>query len=364
MVVDRRTLSRPLLAWFRRNARDLPWRQSRDPYRIWLSEVILQQTRVSQGLPYYERFLAAFPDVNTLASASEERVFKLWEGLGYYARARNLLLAAKMIVNEYGGRFPRSAKEWLSLPGIGRYTAGAIASIAFGERVAVLDGNVKRVLSRVFNIADCIDTPAVERRMWTLAESLVPAKHPGDFNQAIMELGAGICVPRRPACSSCPVARHCEARAAGTENKRPVRKKRAPVPHEDRVVAIVKRGNRCLLGRRPPEGLLGGLWEFPGNKVEESETHAQALRRGARSQLGATVRVGRHLATVTQVYSHLRVTLHVYNCTFRSETPKPCVYTAFAWVHLNGLWRYALPKAQLKILAVLREPGRPRRRQT
>lgn len=348
----------PLLAWFRRNARDLPWRRTRDPYRIWLSEVILQQTRVNQGLPYYERFLAAFPDVEALASTSEERVFKQWEGLGYYARARNLHLAAKMIVNEYGGRFPGAAEKWLSLPGVGRYTAAAIASIAFGERVAVLDGNVKRVLSRIFNVADCIDTPAVERRMWDLAESLVPAKRPGDFNQAMMELGARICVPRNPACSLCPLASRCKALAAGVETKRPVRKKKAPIPHEDRVVAVIKNENRYLLGRRPAGGLLGGLWEFPGGKVEEAETHAQTLHRNIKTQLGISVRLGERLATVSHVYSHLRVTLHVYKCALRAGTPIPRAHTALKWVRLTNLSRYALPKAHHKVLAALRRQSK------
>lgn len=224
--IDARSFRRALLAWYRANARDMPWRRTTDPYAIWLSEIMLQQTRVDQGTPYYERFIATFPNVHALARASEDRVLKLWEGLGYYSRARNLHRAAKIVSSEYAGTFPQSAEQLQTLPGVGRYTAGAIASIAFGERVPVLDGNVIRVLSRVFNIEACTDEPKVRDQLWEIAATLVPARDPGDFNQAMMELGARVCTPNAPLCAQCPVQKHCCARAKGVESQRPVRRKK------------------------------------------------------------------------------------------------------------------------------------------
>ena len=286
-------LRRCLLAWFRRHARDLPWRRTRDPYRIWLSEVLLQQTRIETARPYYERFVKAFPTVRDLAAASQDRVLKLWEGLGYYGRTRNLLRAAKIIVADRGRRFPTTAHGWQSLPGVGRYTAGAIASIAFGERVPVLDGNVKRVLARLFNIGKCTDDPRTVRLLWSLAEALVPARSPGDFNQALMELGARICTPRNPKCDVCPARRHCQARALGRQNRLPVRRRKKPLPHYDIVAAAIEKNGRYLFGKRPARDMLGGMWELPGGKVEAGETHAQALAREIRESWGLKSRSAR-----------------------------------------------------------------------
>jgi len=346
-------LRRRLLGWYRANARDLPWRRTHDPYRIWLSEVLLQQTRVETVLPYYARFTAAFPTVRELAAAREDRVLKLWEGLGYYTRARNLLRAAKAIVDGYGGRFPRTAREWQRLPGVGRYTANAIASIAFGERAPVLDGNVKRVLARLFNIGRNIDEARTQKLLWAVAERLVPPRVPGEFNQAMMELGARVCTPRAPRCEQCPLRHSCEARALGCQSHLPRRRAKKPLPHRHIVAAAIEKNGRFLLGKRPPSGLLGGLWEFPGGKVEAGESHEQALVREIREELGIEIAVGAHLASVAHAFSHFRITLHVYRCRHIGGAPRPHEHTAIRWVRRADFDRYAFPAADRRVLPLL-----------
>jgi A/G-specific adenine glycosylase len=344
-------IRRRLLAWFRRHARDLPWRRSRDPYTIWLSEIMLQQTRVETVRPYFERFVKAFPRVEDLATARIDRVLKLWEGLGYYSRARNLHAAAKQIVKQFNGAFPQRAEQWQSLPGVGRYTAGAIASIAFGERAAVLDGNVKRVLTRVYDIGDSIDRPATQSQLWQIAEHLVPKQRPGDFNQAMMELGATLCTQRSPQCLLCPLQTSCRSFAAGTVEQRPVRNEKKAVPHYDIVAGAIRRNGRYLIGRRQPGGLLGGLWELPGGKVESGETHKQALRREIKEETDLDVTVGQLIAEVAHAYSHFRITLCVYACTPKSGDARPLYHTDLKWVPKSRFSRYAFPAATLKAFA-------------
>ncbi|MBN1511198.1 MAG: A/G-specific adenine glycosylase [Phycisphaerae bacterium] len=343
-------LRRALLCWFRANARDLPWRRTRNPYRIWLSEIMLQQTRVEAVLPYYRRFLRALPTVRRLAGAREDTVLKLWEGLGYYSRARNLRAAAKIIIAEHKGRFPRSYEAILRLPGIGRYTAGAIASIAFGQQTAVVDGNVKRVLARLCAIEDSVDEAAVVERMWGLAEALVPARHPGDWNQALMELGARICTPRGPQCPVCPVQGVCLAHKQGRANVLPRRRPRKPVPHYDIVAGVIERNGRVLIGRRPAKGLLGGLWEFPGGKREPGETDEAALSREIHEELGLKVAVEAPIATVEHAYSHFAITLRLYGCRVRSGRVRRRYHTAVRWVTPNSLRRFAFPAANYKCM--------------
>ncbi len=351
-AATRRRIRDGLLRWFRREARDLPFRRTRDPYAVWLSEIMFQQTRIDQGLPYYERFIRALPSVEALAAVQEDAVLKLWEGLGYYRRARNLHRAAKMIV-EAGDGFPQTAEQWMRLPGIGRYTAGAIASIAFGERVPVLDGNVTRVLTRLFDIDRYVGEAATIRHLWDLAGVLVPAKDPGAFNQAMMELGARMCMPRQPRCAECPVRGVCEARARGTQDQRPCVRPAKRVPHHEVVVAAIVKNGRYLLGKRPEGGMLGGLWEFPGGKVEPGETHRAALVREAREELGIRIRVKGIVAVVNHAYSHFRVTLNVYRCEWVSGTPRPNVHAALRWIPRSQLTQYPLPKANHKFLELL-----------
>jgi A/G-specific adenine glycosylase len=307
----RAALRRALLAWYRRTARDLPWRKTRDPYRIWLSEILLQQTRVQTVVPYYERFLAAFPTVRALAAVALDRVLKLWEGLGYYTRARNLHRAAQTIAS-VGGRFPRTAAEWQCLPGIGPYTAGAIASMAAGEAVAAVDGNVQRVLARIFGIRACVDTSATQAELWRLAEKLLPRKSPGDFNQALMELGARVCRPRGPLCGECPIRARCAAYAGGMQAELPVRRPKRPVPRVEAVAALVQRRGRYLIIQRPPTGLLAGLYTLPGCELAAGASHAGALRIHVRAALGIDIGLGPPLGSIRHEFSHRRLHIHVY----------------------------------------------------
>ncbi|MEX2015258.1 MAG: A/G-specific adenine glycosylase [Candidatus Hydrogenedentales bacterium] len=349
----KRGIRRALLAWYGREKRTLPWRDAADPYVVWLSEVMLQQTRVEQGTPYIVRFVKQFPDVQALAAASEDAVLKAWEGLGYYSRARNLHKAARVIAHDRAGAFPATAEDWQTLPGVGRYTAGAVASIAYGERAPVLDGNVKRVLARLTDLSDPVDDAAVTDSLWDLAGELVRGKSPGDFNQAIMELGANVCTPRRPACEACPLTRYCAAYAAGTQEQRPVRREKKPVPHKEIVVAVIKRNGRYLIGKRPPNGLLGGLWEFPGGKVNPGEDHPLALMREVREELNLGVRVGGLIACVSHAYTHFRVTLNVYACSAPEGTPQPSAHTELRWVRKSEFSDFAFPKANHKFLHLL-----------
>ena len=269
------SLQRRLLGWYVDNRRDLPWRRTRDPYAIWVSEAMLQQTRVETVLPYYERFLARFPGVRDLAEASEDEVVALWSGLGYYRRARALRAAARVIADEHGGVFPSTREELLALPGVGPYTAGAVLSIAFGAAEPLVDGNVSRVFCRLFGFEERLDAPGFARRLWDVAGRLVPGARPGDWNQALMELGALVCTPRDPECAACPLARSCVARRDGRTDELPRRAvRRAPVSVRLEVL-LVERDGAHLLVRRPPGGRMGGMWELPTREVpgEDGRVH-------------------------------------------------------------------------------------------
>jgi len=260
-----------LLAWHARHGRhDLPWQRERNAYRVWVSEIMLQQTQVATVISYFERFVARFPTVDALADAPEDEVLHLWTGLGYYARARNLHRTARIVRDEHGGEFPQDLEQIAALPGIGRSTAGAISAIALGERAAILDGNVKRVLARHFAIEGDPTQSATQRRLWELAESLTPAREFAAYTQAIMDLGATLCTRAKPACALCPVAAGCRARAEGRQAQFPVRKQRRPLPVRQRQLLVIRNGaGEFLLEKRPPSGIWGGLWSFPEAAPEE-----------------------------------------------------------------------------------------------
>lgn len=344
---------RALLAWYGRNARDLPWRRTRDPYRIYLSEVLLQQTRVDTVLAYYRRFLRELPTVTALASAEIDFVLKLWEGLGYYRRAHHLHESARVIVRQWAGRLPTTAAELQKLPGVGRYTAAAVASIAFHEPVAVVDGNVQRVLTRLLAVRQPVDSASTRAALWSAAETLLSPRRPGRFNQAMMELGARICTPRAPRCAACPVRRHCDGLAGGLQDRLPVARKRKATPHYVVVAAAVYKRGRVLLGRRPPGAMLGGLWEFPGGKVQPGETHARALARELQEEVGIGVEIGERIAAVNHAYSHFRITLHVYRCSHTSGQPHAKYHTQLKWVLPSQFDRYAFPAANKKVFPSL-----------
>jgi len=350
----RRTIRRALLKWYGRRRRNLPWRRSSDPYRVWVSEIMLQQTQVETVKPYFRRFLRRFPSVRALARAPSDAVMKAWEGLRYYARARNLHRAAKIISSDFGGRLPESPEELVKLPGIGRSTAGAISSIAFRRDAPVLDGNVARVLCRVFRIRRNPRESRTQRNLWDIAQELLPPGDAGDFNQALMDLGATVCVPRNPRCAICPLAALCLAKAHGEQDKLPVKTKRKPSPHYDVAVGVIRRGKRLLIDRRKPEGLLGGLWEFPGGKRKEDESLERCLMREIREELGIRVKVVRPLMSVPHAYTHFRITLHVYECRYVSGVPRALGCAEWRWVRPEELDRYAFPSANRKVIAVLR----------
>lgn len=339
-----------LLAWYDAARRDLPWRGEADPYRVWLSEVMLQQTRVETVRPYYARWVERFPTVQALAEAPLEEVLKAWEGLGYYSRARNFHAAVREVAARHGGRVPDDAAALRALPGVGRYTAGAVASIAFGREEPVVDGNVRRVLAR---LAD--DPAPAEESLWATAAELVRGPRPGELNQALMELGATLCTPRHPRCGACPVAAHCAARAAGTQHARPAPKKAGPLPHEDTAVPIVARGGAVLLVRRPLDARLGGLWSFPTTVRRRGEALAAAAERGMREALGMEVRAGEEIGAVGHVFTHVRATYRALPCAAAPDVePRPVAYLAAEWVPWERVGERALPVAQRKLAALVR----------
>jgi A/G-specific adenine glycosylase len=348
-------IPRLLLDWYRTNKRDLPWRRTKDPYRIWVAEVMLQQTRVDTVIPYYERFLKKFPDVRALARAREDSVLKAWESLGYYSRARHLHEAARVVVGQSGGVIPAGMADLRKLPGVGAYTAGAILSIAFGRRVAAVDGNVIRVIARLFAIEDPVDGSKAKRSIEAIAQGLVPAGEPGHYNQALMDLGSGICTPRRPACPACPLAAACRARRKGLQEAIPAKRKAASVPHREAAVAVIRNDRgEILLVKRPGRGLLGGLWRFPGGALEEGDAPAAALRRSLRTELGLKAIPGRELAAVEHGYSHFTVTVRVFACALRGAIPDSGGGVQWRWVGMKGLSRLAVSRLERKILKAMR----------
>jgi A/G-specific adenine glycosylase len=338
-----------ILNWYARHGRKLPWRDSPDAYAIWVSEIMLQQTRVETVIPYFERWMKRFPSIADLAAATEQEVLSLWEGLGYYSRARNLYKAARMVVDEYGGELPRDLAGLRSLPGIGRYTAGAIASMAFGMDVATLDGNLRRVFARVFDVAEPADLPAGEELLWALAEKHLPKGRAGDYNQALMDLGATICLPRNPACLLCPLGELCQARRLGIQEQRPVLKPKADAPHYIVTAAVLQRDGKVLLAKRPSKGLLGGMWEFPGGKLEQGETLAAGLVREIREELDAGIRVGEPFGVYEHAYTHFSITLHAFLCELADGEPQPVEAAELVWVTPGELGNYPMGKVDRQI---------------
>ncbi|HTP09212.1 MAG TPA: A/G-specific adenine glycosylase [Anaerolineae bacterium] len=352
-----------MLSWFRANARSLPWRHDRSPYRVWLSEMMLQQTQVETVIPYFHHFLDRFPTIDDLAAAPLGDVLKMWEGLGYYARARNLHKAAKVVVNELHGEWPRTVEGLMALPGIGRYTAGAIASFAFDVRAPVLDGNIIRVFCRLFAIDRDPKDAKVREKLWQLAETLLPSpilgeglgvRSAGEFNEALMELGALICTPRNPKCNVCPLAKYCEAKKRGLQDHLPLKTKRKPLPHFDVTAAVIRKNGRLFIAQRPLGGRLGGLWEFPGGKVEPGETLPQCLRREIKEELGVRIKVGKPITSIDHAYTHFKITLHAFKCELVSGKPQALQVENFKWVRMSELKKYAFAKTDLKIIEMLK----------
>jgi A/G-specific adenine glycosylase len=356
-----------LLQWFRSRRREVPGRGETDPYRIWVCEVMAQQTRIQTVRERLPSFLDAYPDLRTLAQSDLDELLLEWEGLGYYARARNLREAARQLVAAGRDELPSEASELAELPGVGAYTAGAVASIAFGRPEPAVDGNARRVLSRLFDLEE--PTPAIldahARELIAEADVDLPPGSPsraGDLNQALMDLGGEICTPRSPECERCPLGAHCLALARGTVALRPPRKNRQATPHHDIAVALVWSQGRIFLQRRPEDGLLGGLWEFPGGKIEPSESAEEAAAREVLEETGLVIRVVEPAGVVEHAYSHFRITLHAFHATIDgpgAHPPRPVGNPSDSprWVGLRELGSYAMPKANRKLLASMEPPA-------
>jgi A/G-specific adenine glycosylase len=344
-------LNRKLLAWYRHNQRPLPWRKTNDPYRIWISEIMLQQTQVDTVIPYYHRFLKAFPTVSSLARALLQKVLKVWENLGYYSRARNIHTAAKIIVEKFGGRIPDNMEVLQTLPGIGLYSAGAILSIAYGQALPAVDGNVRRILCRLFAIRKPVDDTREQKQLQILAASLIPAKHPGDFNQAMMDLGATICKAKNPDCLPCPIANLCQARLHNLQNILPITRKAPAIPHRQSAAAVIRNSEGMLLVvQRPASGLLAALWKLPGGFIEDIENIKKDLKRSVKEELGISIRPGKHLASVNHTYTHFRITLQAYECRLLKGTPKPIGCQNWQWASLTDLKKLPLSKIDRMIV--------------
>jgi A/G-specific adenine glycosylase len=341
--------ARRILAWYANHARVLPWREMQNPYATWISEVMLQQTRVETVIPYFTRWMQRFSDIRALAEASLQEVLATWEGLGYYGRARNLHLAAQVVIHQYGGQLPHDASQLRKLPGIGRYTAAAIASIAFGKDEPALDGNIRRVLARYFNVDENVRSAHGENKLWELAALHLPAGKAGSYNQALMDLGASICTPMLPHCVACPLEDSCQAKALGIQEQRPVSFPRPAIPHQVVTAAVIRQENKVLITRRPPRGLLGGLWEFPGGKQQEGESLKICLRREISEELGVEVEVGAQLGIYKHAYTHFRVTLHAFHCCILQGEPHLIEATDMRWVTLKELEQYPMGKIDRQI---------------
>lgn len=350
----KRRLQRTLIDWYQRHHRNLPWRQSRDFYSVWVSEVMLQQTQVQTVIPYFLRFMEAYPTVVDLAHADTQRLLRVWAGLGYYSRAKNLQKAARLLVKNHGGRFPKDYREALRLPGVGRYTAAAILSIAFDEPHAALDGNVVRVLSRLFCLKG---DPAKSPLQGTLAaagQQLLPTQKPGDFNQALMELGATVCLPRKPRCLLCPWSSHCEARRIGIQEWLPEKGKRSGVRLSRQAAAVIWHRGRFLIRRRSDSRLLRDMWEFPGGEFNRADL-AGSLVKHIQGELDLTIRLGAPLTTIKHAVTNRRITLTAYQARLMAPLPSTLSIQGARWILLSHADRYPLTAATSRIVQAVRE---------
>ena len=345
-----------LLDWYDDHKRQMPWRETDDPYAIWVSEIMLQQTRVDTVRAYYRRFLEAFPTVEDLAAADRDEVLKLWEGLGYYSRARYLHEAAEQVVEEHDGQVPETMDAIRDLKGIGPYTAAAVLSIAYQKPHAVLDGNVARLLTRIYAVDDDSTSSTTKRHLRRLANELLNRERPADFNQAMMELGSTVCTPTSPDCDACPVSTVCRAHAKSDEERYPITPDAKPVPHYDIAVALIfDDDGRLLIQRRPDEGQLAGLWEFPGGKYEEDadDSMEAACRREIREELGVDIDIEEPFYTLKHAYTHFKITLHAFRCRITDGAPTAREDQPMTWVTLDELEDYAFPRANGKLIEEL-----------
>ena len=342
-----------LLTWFETHHRQLPWRETEDPYCIWVSEVMLQQTQVKKVLEYYQTFVSRFPDVESLAEAALQDLLKTWEGLGYYARARNLHQAAQVVVGDLAGEIPADYATFRKLPGVGDYIAAAVQSIAFNAPYAVVDGNVKRVLARVFLIDSPINQSASTKIFQEKADLLLDHNAPGSFNQAMMELGATVCRPQSPTCIVCPVNTVCNAFQTARQEDFPVKRKSKPLPEYHIVTGVVHKGERILITQRKLEGLLGGLWEFPGGGIQVEETAEQACVRAIREETNLLIESIEYLTRVKHSYTHFKIVMDIFHCHCRSGEVVLNEAVDYRWITVDQIEQFPFPRSNHKFIPLL-----------
>ncbi len=344
-----------LLAWFAENGRRLPWRTAgrRDPYQVWIAEVMLQQTRVPTVIPYFQRFIRLFPDVSALAQAELDAVLKAWEGLGYYARARHAHAAARRMMERHAGQVPAERGALLALPGIGEYIAHAVLSLAFGQDYLAVDANVRRVLARWMGLDQPLRERGAESALRAFGERILPAGRAGAFNEALMDLSALICVSKSPTCGICPIRESCQAHLQGRQEVIPMRSPRRRVPHYDVSAAVIWQDGKVLLAQRLEEGMLGGLWEFPGGTREAGESLEECLRREIQEELGMEIAVGEHLISVPHAYTHKRITLHAFHCRPVRGIPQKLEVKDWRWVAPAEVMQYPLSVVDQRVAQAL-----------
>ena len=354
-MIEIQSLRKLLINWYVADHRDLPWRKTTNPYCIWVSEVMLQQTQVATVLPYYRRFLRRFTSLERLARADVQDVLKVWEGLGYYARARNLHQAAGFILNHHRGVIPDGWEDFRKLPGVGDYIAAAVLSIAFDKPYAVVDGNVKRVLARLLLVEAPVNNSTSIKIFKEAADRLLAPRDPGTFNQALMELGAMVCKPQQPLCSACPIQGLCKAYKTGQVDEYPKKLKKPPTPQFNIAVGVVFKNNSVLITRRKPDGLLGGLWEFPGGKIQNDEKAKAACIREIKEETNLSVGVDSHLGRIKHAYTHFKIIMDVFCCSYLSGKVKLNGPVDHRWIKLENLDDYPFPKANHKFFPALKE---------
>ena len=349
-----RLFRKNLLAWFETHSRKLPWRETDDPYRIWVSEVMLQQTQVKKVLEYYQKFVNRFPDVESLANAPLQDLLKTWEGLGYYARARNLHKAAQVVVGDLEGEIPADYTAFRKLPGVGEYIAAAVQSIAFNRPYAVVDGNVKRVIARLFLIGTPINQSSSAKNFQKKADLLLDHTASGIFNQAMMELGATVCRPQSPTCIVCPVNTGCRAFQTARQEEFPFRQKPKPLPEYHLAAGVVHKGDRVLITQRKPEGLLGGLWEFPSGKIQVKEAAEQACVRTIREETNLLVETIEYLTRVKHAYTHFKIVMDVFHCHYRSGEVVLNKAVDYRWITVDQIDQFPFPRSNHKFIPLLK----------
>jgi len=351
MTFIMKTFSKSLLNWYQKNARALPWRKTNDPYKIWISEIMLQQTTVNAVIPYYQKWIKTFPKIEQVARASEQELLKMWQGLGYYRRVKNIHKAAKLICNDHNYKIPKNANVLKQLPGFGPYTTGAVLSIAYEVRIPIVDANVRRVIMRVLCKEGIADTTQ-DKAIYAFLEKVLPNKHMGDFNQALMELGAMICRSPSPQCLICPLKKLCKAYEKGKQEIIPETSKKI-IKKINVVIGVIKSKNKYFIQKRPSHGLLGDLWEFPGGKIEKGETAQKALKRELKEEIDVELKSAKHLMDVVHYYTQFKVKLNVSAC---DVNPLPQTDATHKWVTLKEVNKFPMPSGSVKIVEKLKNP--------